>query len=233
MEIAPGGVIPEEIIWQALPGKAGNFWPALVFGESDFERKITDYYPVSVELSFTGWGKCRATILPLEVFLEVSWDSRRWWLSTDGRMWLASLPSAALVKGISYPRRPVLAWDSRLPAPIDAARQGGDIYSSSLPMEKILKWYGTIEKIEWKDDVYCLFAKKTDSKQVVQILLGTENDITGEIIVKDDASDWLSLAAALKKQRIYPGVSGSARSMLSINATYKDMTFTVSDRDKL
>jgi hypothetical protein len=231
ISVSPGNVIPESAIWQALPKNAASFWPSLVFGNDDFENKIMNYYPVSVNLNMAGWGKYKMTVAPLEIFLAVSWNSKIWWLSTDGRMWLATLPASAEVKGLVYPDKPILAWDSGLHLPIDPERQMGDIYPSSLPIEKIKKWYETIERTPWKEDIYCLIAKKIEGRHVVQILFGSEERVTGEIVVKEDASDWLSLAAAL--ENIYPGAHGGVPPGVSINATYTDMKFSVSERGKM
>jgi hypothetical protein len=228
IEVTSGDVVPEEVIWQALPKDASVFWPSLMFGSGDFEKSIMNYYPVSVKLSVSGWGKYRMTISPLDIFIAVSWNKKMWWLSADGRMWLATLPASAEVKSLNYPNRPILAWDSRLPLPIDPEHQMGDIYPSSLPIEKIKKWYDTIEMIDWNKDIYCLFAKKIDGRQVVQILLGSEERITGDIVVKEDASDWLSLAAAL--DNIYPRASGGVPPGLTINATFSDAEFIVSEK---
>ena len=233
IEVTPGNVIPEDVIWRIFPERAANFWPLLMYGNDNFEKGITNYYPVSAKLKITGWGKYRLVLTPLKIFLGVSWNSKMWWLSEDGRIWMANLPAATKVRGLTYPDKPILAWDSQLPLPIDQERQMGDIYPSSLPMAKIKKWYDTIEKIEWNKDIYCLIAKKIEGRQVVQILLGNAERITGEIVVKEDASDWLSLAAALKKQNIYPGASGEASIGLSVNATYANMKFTVSERGKM
>jgi hypothetical protein len=231
--LTSGDVIPEEVIWQALPRDAMNFWPSLTFGGGTFEKRIANYYPISVKLSLAGWGKYKLSIVPLDVLLAVSWNSKIWWLSSDGRMWPAALPAGEMVKNIRYPKRPILAWDAQLPLPIDPEKQMGDIFPSSLPMEKIKKWYDTIERTEWNKDIYCIMAKKIDGRQVVQILLGSKERITGEIVVKDDASDWLSLAAALKNKNIYPAASGEVPMGLSVNATYADMKFTVSERGQM
>ncbi|MDR1966684.1 MAG: hypothetical protein LBQ36_08240 [Synergistaceae bacterium] len=229
IETGQGNAIPEEVIWQSLPRGTERFWLSLAFGAGSFERKITNYYPVSMKVEITGWGKYRVAVSPLEIFLRVSWNSKYWWLSTDGRMWPTDLPAGAIARGLVYPNRPTLTWDSQLPLPIDLDEQVGDIYQSSLPMAKIARWYETIDRISWKKDIYCLFAKKAEGRQVVQILLGSEDRITGEVVVKDDASDWLSLAAALKNR--YPGLPGGAPHGLSVNFTsYSDMTFTVSER---
>ena len=233
IEVTPGNVIPEDVIRQAFPRSAARFWPLLIAENRSFEKGITNYYPVSVRLSITGWGRYRLTVTPLEIFIAVSWNSNMWWLSADGRIWLANLPAAARVNGLAYPDRPILAWDSQLPLPVDQERLVGDIFPSSLPMPKIKKWYDTIDKIEWKNDIYCMIAKRIDGRQVVQILLGDAERITGEIVVKEDASDWLSLAAALKKQNIYPVASGETPMGLSVNATFANMKFTVSERGNM
>ena len=228
MEIVPGGVLPEAAIWESLPRQAESFWPSLIFGSRDFVRRVEGFYPVEINLKITGWGRYRVTVKPLEAFLNVSWNARLWLLSTNGRMWLANLPVNAIVKGVELPDKPILAWDSGLPLPIDPERQGGDIYSSSLAMEKIKRWYDTIEKTGWYRDIYCLLAKKVDGKPVVQVLFGSENAITGEIILKEDTSNWLSLAAAMEE--IFPNAEYRTPPGMVINATYTDLKFTVTNK---
>ncbi|MDR1916135.1 MAG: hypothetical protein LBQ58_06140 [Synergistaceae bacterium] len=228
LEIAPWNVLPDHVIWQQVPEAANTFWPSLLFQGRTFTRSITNYYPVDLKLQVVGWGRYRVSVLPLDVFLGVSWNSKLWWLSTSKRMWRADLPSSASVKGLKFPNRPILSWDADLAMPIDPEKQMGDVYPSSLPLSKIAKWYKTIEKIGWNEDIYCLLAKKIDGRPVVQILLGSEERVTGEIIVKDDASDWLSLAAALEK--IYPVNTGGMPPGLIINATFTGMRFTVTNR---
>jgi hypothetical protein len=231
IEITPGNVIPEEVIWQALPKNVEDFWPLLFFCESGFEKRVMDYYPVSVDIAVEGWGRYRVDVAPLDIFLAVSWNSEHWWLSSNGRMWRATLPAGAIVKGVTFPNRPILAWDSRMPVPLDPEQQRCDIYTSSLPMAKIARWYDTIDRIGWKNDIYCLMAKKIEGRQMVHIMLGGPDRITGELVVKDDASDWLSLAAAL--ENIYPSASGGVPQGLVINATYTNMTFTVLEKGKM
>ncbi|MDR1470928.1 MAG: hypothetical protein LBS75_00240 [Synergistaceae bacterium] len=228
LAITPANVLSDDIIWRAVPGNANVFWPCLLFRGRDFVRGVADYYPVDVKLKLAGWGRYKVSVSPLDVFLGVSWNSKFWWLSANKRMWRADLPSSASVRGLRFPNRPILAWDPEMAMPIDPERQMGDVYPSSLPMAKIVKWYDTIEKIAWNEEIYCLLAKKADGRPVVQILLGSEERITGEIIVKDDASDWLPLAAALEK--IYPGRAGKVPPGLIINATFTDTIFTVTNR---
>ncbi|MDR0653452.1 MAG: hypothetical protein LBG12_09135 [Synergistaceae bacterium] len=231
VEITPGNVIPEEIIWQAFPRKAVDFWPYLIFNEDVFAERVTDFYPVSMKLSFSGWGKYKLNVEPLDVFLSVSWDSKFWLLSSDGRMWQANLPAAVMVKGLKYPTRPTLVWDTQLPVPIDAKRQEGDIYTSNLPIETIQKWYDTIERINWYKGIYRILASKLGGRRVVRILLGSEDRISGEILMKDDASDWLSIAAALESK--YPSASGGLPTGLVVNATYANGKMRVSEKGQM
>jgi hypothetical protein len=227
IEISPQNVLPDSVIWQSVPGDANTFWPYLLFRGGDFVRNIANYYPVDVKLDIAGWGRYRVSVSPLDIFIGVSWDSSFWWLSSNKKMWRANLPSGTLVRGLEIPSRPILAWGSEMAMPIDPERQMGDIYPSSLPMTKIVKWYETIGRTAWNDEIYCLLAKKIDGRPVVQMLFGSEDRITSEIIVKDDASDWLSLAKAIEK---IPESAGGVPRGLIINATFTDMRFTVTDR---
>lgn len=227
IDITPG-VISEGIVWQAIPRDANRFWPAIFLHQASFYKKIEGFYPVESKLSLTGWGRYSVTIQPLEPFIYVSWNSMIWILSTNGRMWLANLPANIGVGGLKHPQRPILYWDSALPLPMDPERQMGDIYLSSLPVKKIRKWYETLEKTAWYDEIYCLMAKKVDGKPVVQLLLGEEKAITGEIIVGEDTSNWLPLSVALDE--IFPGGEYKKPPGLIINATYSDMKFTVTEK---
>ena len=227
IEIA-SGALSDEVVWESIPGDADNFWPLLLWERRSLARKIEGYYPVEMRLRLVGWGRYLVELEPLEAYIYISWNSRMWLLSTNGKMWLASLPANAQVRGIGHPARPILSWDPGLALPIDPERQMGDIYRSSLPIAKIRRWYETVEKIAWYDDIYCLLAKKIDGKPVVQILLGGQDAITGEIIVPEDTANWLPLSAALEE--IFPdGAYRKAPGMI-VNATYSDMKFTVTEK---
>jgi hypothetical protein len=229
IEIIPPSTIPNSLVWRAVPREAETFWPALLFWGRRFARKVENFYPVRLTVKLTGWGRYRVVVEPLEVFLTVSWNGNMWLLSTNGRMWLAKLKANSNVKGITIPRRPILAWDAGLPLPIDPEKQGGDIYPSSLPIARIRKWYDTLEKMGWNDKIYCLRAKKIDGRPVVQLLIGSDASITGELIVKEDTEDWAPFAAALED--IFPGSGGGLPSGLVVNATFGGMKFTVTSMD--
>jgi hypothetical protein len=229
LEIIPTGALPEMIVWGSVPGSTERFWPSLVLNKRIFVRRIEGFFPVEVKFEVKGWGRCRVSIKPLEPILYVSWRSKMWLLSKNGRMWPADLPSNSTVKGMVFPDKPILAWDSGLAMPIDPERQSGEIYPSSLPMRKIGKWYETIEKIGWKDDIYCVLAKKINGRPVVQLLLGSGDSTASEIIVKEDTSDWLSLASAL--EHVFSGMNSKVPKGYVVNATLADMKFTVKSRD--
>ncbi|MDR3332680.1 MAG: hypothetical protein LBT08_08625 [Synergistaceae bacterium] len=228
VEMTPRGAVSDVVVWQSVPRNAETFWPALLVLGRKFTRGVEKFYPVELKIRLTGWGRYRVTIAPLEALLCVSWNSKLWLLSTNGRMWLANLPANAKVKGIIIPNKPILAWDQGMALPIDTEGQTGDVYPSSLPIAKIRKWYEVIERIGWNDKIYCLLAKKIDGKPVVQVLLGSEAGITGEIILKEDTEEWPYLAAALEEK--YPGSERGIPSGLIVNATYKDI-FTVTSKD--
>ena len=227
IEVTPG-VLPEEIVWQSVPQDADNFWPLLLWNQRSLAKKIEGFYPVEMRLRLVGWGRYFIELKPLEAYIYVSWNSRMWLLSTNGRMWLASLPANTQVRGVGHPTRPILSWDSGLALPIDPERQMGDIYPSSLPLQKIKGWYETAEKIGWYGDIYCLLAKKVDGKPVVQILLGGVEAITGEIIVPESTANWLPLAAALEE--LFPNGEYLKPPGMIVNATYSDMKFTVTEK---
>ncbi|MDR1886183.1 MAG: hypothetical protein LBQ56_07885 [Synergistaceae bacterium] len=229
IEIEPRNMLSDTIVWQSVPRAAEKFWPALLFMGRRFVRGVENFYPVQLKIRLTGWGSYKVTVSPLEVFLGVSWNSNLWLLSTNGRMWLANLPANVKVRGIRVPEKPVLAWDPSMALPIDPEEQRGDIYPSSLPLPRIRRWYEALDKIGWNDKIYCLLAKRIDGRPVVQILLGSDAGITGEIIVNEDPAGWASLAAALED--IYPGADRGIPSGLLVNATYAGMKFTVTSRD--
>ncbi|GHV51172.1 hypothetical protein FACS1894216_04690 [Synergistales bacterium] len=229
ISLSPIGVFSDVTAWKAVPKGAQVFWPLLLFDGRDFVRSIERYYPVSVKLSVSGWGKYKLDISPLEPLLYVSWNSKIWLLSRNGRMWPADLPSNAGVKGMTLPKRPILAWDKGLATPIDQHAQSGVIYNSSLPMAKIEKWYDAIDKMGWGEQVYCVMAKKIDGRPVVQLLMGSQEGIASEVILKQDTSDWPRVAAALGE--IYGDRLSALPKGLFVNATFTDSKFIVNSRD--
>lgn len=230
IDVVPGGILTGSVIWDALPDSVERFWPSMIFGSRDFIRAIESFYPVRMSVALSGWGEIRVDIEPLRVFAFVSWNSRKWMLSEDGRMWLANLPANAVVKGIDYPDSPILAWDASMPIPIDPERQGGDIYAASLNIDNIKNWYSTIDKTSWRGKIYCLMAKKIEGRPSVQALFGSEGSITTEIILRDDAKNWEDLATAMRK--IFPEDEYMHAPGKIINANFSDMKFTVTDKGK-
>lgn len=229
LEISPSGVVEDKIIWQSVPKSAENYWFTLILNSDGFARKIESYFPVQVSVKITGWGRYKVSMTPLKTFIYVSWNSRTWLLSKDGRMWLSNLAGASKIKGLGFPDKPVLVWDANLAIPIDSGGLSCDIYASGLPMAKISKWYETIEKIGWSKHVRCVIAKKIDGRPVVQIVFGTESGAKGEVILKDDTSDWLALSAALKE--LYPKEPYHIPAGSVVNATYSNMKFTITDKN--
>jgi hypothetical protein len=230
LEITPRGILPDTTVWQSLPRAAERFWMSLFWERGKFVKGIEGAYPVGIKLKVTGWGRYKISIEPLKPMLYVSWNSNMWFLSDNGRMWRTDLPSNTSVKGLRLPEKPILAWDSGLAMPIDLETQGGGICRSSLPLAKIKKWYDTLEKVGWEKDVYCLLAKKIDGRPVVQLLLGSGDGLSGEVVFKEDTANWMPVAAALT--RVYGGAGSIVPKGLVVNATFTDsMTFTVTSRD--
>jgi hypothetical protein len=96
-------------------------------------------------------------------------------------------------------------------------------------MAKIKKWYEAIEKIGWEDDIYCILAKRIDGRPVVQLLTGSSENITSEVVVKEDTTGWASIAAALYE--VFPEAGSRIPNGMVVNATFTDMKFTVTSRD--
>lgn len=227
LEIVPRGVLPDELVWQSVPAKTENFWLFPVW-DGGLKERIESFYPVQVKLKVSGWGRYRLNLLPLEPFIYVRWNQKVWLVSKDGRMWLANLP-ANLKARLQLPRVPILEWDSGMPIPINTEGQRGDISSSSLPLRKIAGWMDAMEKAGWIDDVQEIVATKINGRPVVRVMLGSDEGIVGEIILKEDTSDWHQLAQAFKQKGIYPTKNGECAN-IEINATFLDKKFTVKTR---
>ncbi|MDR1516321.1 MAG: hypothetical protein LBS45_11565 [Synergistaceae bacterium] len=230
LEITPPGILPDTTVWQSVPRVAERFWMSLFWERRKFVKGIEAAYPVEIKLKTAGWGRYKVSIEPLKPMLYVSWNSSMWFLSDNGRMWRTDLPSNASVKGLSFPKKPILAWDSGLAMPIDPETQGGGICRSSLPLAKIKKWYDMLEKVGWENEVYCVLAKKKDGRLVVQLLLGAGDGSSSEVVLKEDTANWAPIAAAMT--RVFGGTGSTVPDGLVVNATFADsMTFTVTSRD--
>lgn len=228
LEIEPMGILPDQLIWQAIPSKSENFWCSLIWDGGGLKKNIESFYPVKARLRIAGWGRYRLELSHLDAFIYVHWNSRMWLVSTNGRMWLANLPVNTKIR-MQLPDKPILEWDKGMPIPINTEGQKGDISPSSLPLNKIAAWMDTLEKTGWIKDIHKIVAKRIDGRPVVSVMLGSSGGITGEITLKENTSDWLQLAQAFKQEGIYPR-TGEKRDIIEINATFLDKKFTVKTR---
>lgn len=228
IEIVPGGVVPEAPIWSFVPSTSERFWLSLAANRGAYERKIESFYPIRARLKFAGWGRYALEVSPLEVLAYVHWNSRTWLLSTNGRMWPASLPVNAEIR-MKLPDGPILVWDKMMPIPVDTDESRGDISPSSLPLGKIGGWLAALEKAGWRKDVHKIVASKVDGRPVVTLVMRRNGAAAGEIMLKEDTADWLQLAAAFKQSGIFPP-TGENRDIIEINATFTDRKFTVKTR---
>lgn len=228
LEVEPRSVLSDELVWQAVPSKADNFWFSLMWDGGGLKKKIESFYPVKARLRIAGWGRYRLELSHLDAFIYVHWNSRMWLVSRNGRMWLANLPINTKMR-MQLPDKPILEWDKGMPIPINTDEQKGDISPTSLPLNKIAGWMDTLEKTGWMNNIHKIVAKKIDGRPVVSVMLGSSENRTGEIILKEDTSDWLQLAQAFRQEEIYPGTGGK-RDIIEINATFSDKKFTVKTR---
>lgn len=229
ISVRPFGIIPCAAVWDAVPDDVMSFWPSLLFDTRGIVMRTEGFYPVRLALGLSGWGRIVAEVEPLVPEAYVSWNSRTWLLDRSGRIWPSDLQTNRSVKGMSYPSRPILSWDASLPLPFDPDMQGGDIYKSGIPFDKIERWYEAIGAMKWADSVMCLIAKKSEGRPIVQILLGNGQKVTSEIILNEDTSDWLYLAEAI--DRVFPDGEYISPPGMIINAAYSDLMFSVTQKN--
>ena len=219
IELSAPGLIPEQALWDALKPEEEKFWPLFWARSASYVSLIEAYYPVKAKISLRGWGKFRFNAEPLAPALKMLWNEKYWYVAPDGRAWLATLPDNRYIATGVCDARPLLTWGKNRTTPIDFSASRGNIYVSSLPVERILAWYKNIESIGWNRYVRGVQAGSREGTPVVRVVF---DDVTGgcgaNVLFVDDPKQWYEAELAVMK--IFPDM-GKISPKIFIDTTYK------------
>ncbi len=228
LSVEPASVMEDRIAWKAVSPRWERIWPELLWNERFFCEEIEKYYPVKTDLQLTGWGHFVLHVEPLKPALTLSWFNALWYVSASGRIWRANLPTNLEIRTILPPQGPVVVWGEGLPTPLATPESSRDIYVASLPIERITGWLKALDDVKWAQDAQVLIVKRTEGRNIVQLLLSAPPGAPQEVILKEDASDWRAVAGAIEK--IHPNFLNNSISLL-VDATYRDK-IVIRSRDR-
>ena len=219
IEVAPPDILSQRDVWGSLSEYQEKYWPILWLTKEQQCRLISQYHPMDAKISLNGWGLFSLECTPLIPVIQMYWGSKYWYVSSDGRVWLTSLNQPG-TSSRRVPSLPILYWSSDRTSPVDVARGSGNVYLSSLPIAKIMKWYSNIESFGWTKHVKYIQAIMRDGRPVVRVVfIPHSQDSYLEIIFSDDPAEWRDIGAAIKK--IFTNLAEMPKKIF-IDATYKD-----------
>lgn len=208
-----------EIVWGRVPQRAENFWPLLWMSKRSYESAIEKAHPVRAELLLKKWGRYKLEAEFLKPLFVLYWEKKYWYVSSEGKMWLTSLPDNYMSDQAAVRGLPVLEWGDDRISPFDIANAEGGVHRSSLPVELILGWYDSIGFLGWTEKIKSLQAVKKEGVDVVRVtLVGGDSGGGGEILFPDGSAQWREAGMAIKA--IYPDIT-KISSNIFIDMTYK------------
>ncbi len=219
IEHEPPDAVPQYVVWGTIPSERERFWPSFWLHRKEYKKRIEAYYPVEIDVSITGWGKFKVKARPLVPAYKVYWGGRFWYLSADGRLWLASLAENGRIDRSAAEKLPILAWGVDRATPIDMAGSEGNVFHSSLPIPLITRWYTQLNALKLTSYVKYVQAGVREGTPVVRLIFyraGNENG--AQIMLPDDAENWAEAVLAVKK--LY-GELANMPPDIYIDCTYK------------
>ena len=219
IETEPGGLLSEQVVWGTVRPHHEKFWILFWLSKEEYCRNIEAYYPVNLRMELSGWGRFRLEVLPLEPTFRMYWGGKFWYVAADGRTWLASLKENAFARSEKADALPLLSWSTDRATPLDLSGDHGNVFFSSMPIDKILLWYDNLKVLGWSEKVKFVQAGIREGKDVVRLIFYDQKGGNGtNIMLADDPKEWQTAGLAIKK--IYPDIS-KITSNVFIDTTYK------------
>lgn len=219
IEAEPQGVLPQDVILGTISPIQERFWPLLLMHENSYCAFIEKYYPVKLRISISGWGKFKLEVMPLNPIIKMYWGGKFWYVSPNGKVWLTSMKENDYISTAEANSAPILSWSSDRITPVDISGDHGNIYSSTLPMPMILKWYENIMFLGWNERVRFIQVCKREERNVVQLMFHNQENTGGATIMFiDDPEEWH--AAGLAVNNLYPDMTKVSHDIF-IDTTYK------------
>ena len=218
IEINPRGIVSDETLWGTASVLEERFWPLYWIAGKRHGKIISAYYPVSAKISLVGFGKFVINCKPLEPSFRLFWGGKYWYVSKDGKAWLASLPENRFLERQEADSLPPIYWSSDRHSPLDVADREGNVFVTSLPLSRIFGWYKNIEALDWRGKVKFIQAGIKEGFPAVNLIFFKNDGGNGfNILFADDPKNWQEAALAFKK--IYPDIKKISEDIF-IDTTY-------------
>ncbi len=219
IDIDPRGILSEQVVWGTIKPQHEKMWISFWLSKEQYCENIEAYYPVNLRMGLSGWGKFKLEVMPLEPALRLHWGGKFWYVAADGRIWLSSLKENVFVSSEKADALPLLSWSSDRGTPVDLSAHRGNVFPSSLPMDRVSLWLENMKALGWSDKVKFIQAGVREGKDVVRLIFyDSEGGNGANIMLQDDPKEWQTAGLAIKK--IYPSIL-KIPSNVFIDTTYK------------
>lgn len=218
ISIEPQKMLPENVLWGTLKPIEEKIWPLYWVRRKKHEDLINDYYPITLTISLSGWGKFKAECVPLKPKFKMYWGGKYWYVSKNRKVWLTTLKENKQIIISDIDRNPILFWSSSRKLPVDLSNKKGNIMDTNLPIERIEEWYDNIRDSDWINSVKYIQAEVRGDAPVVEVFFNELENKGVSILFSDDPADWHEPSLAVKK--IYPDILAISKDIF-IDTTYK------------
>lgn len=208
-----------DTVWGEIPREAESFWPFLWTSKRSYEAAIEKAHPVKAELRFKGWGRFKLELEPLRPLFKLYWEDEYWYVSSEGKMWLASVADNQYADLSEVLNKPPIVWDKGRTTPFDIVNAEGVVHRSSLPVSLIKQWYDNVDFLGWTEKVRKVQTGKREGMFVVQLVLKNGKDGSGAgVLFPDNPELWREAGLAVKT--IYTDITKISPDIF-IDTTYK------------
>lgn len=220
METNPASAfLVTQSMWAGIPKEAEDFWPRLWMSKKVYEKAIEKSHPVKARLNLKGWGKFALEVEYLNPLFKLYWENKHWYVSTDGKIWLASIADNDFIDLSDVLEKPVLAWGKEGTTPFDIVNAYGDVHNSSLPVTQIKAWYDNLDFLAWTNQVKTLQTGRREGFQVVRLVFKDDKGGDGvAILFPDSPEHWIESGLAV--QKVFPDIMKISPEIF-IDTTYK------------
>jgi hypothetical protein len=201
IETSPQNILPQHALWGTLSRIQERFWPFFWLSSRSYAELIERYYPVEIKLHISGWGRFKAEVTRLEPAFTMYWKDKVWFVSAGGKVWPAYIEEDEFTAQKKAKERPVLSWGKERTTPIDISIDSGNVFPSSLPIQRIMQWYEMLDVVGWSSGVRSLQAGVKEGQPVVRLVFyNTESGKDGaSVLLADDPKKWGTALLAIKK----------------------------------
>jgi hypothetical protein len=192
--IAPDEEV-ETLVWKYFPAGCVRYWPLLIFDFPNTVLFLERVFPVTVQTRALGIGTFQTEIQPLNVWLQVEWRGRKWFLADNGTMWNVS--EFAMSK-LAATRAAKVKW--QLTSSFGTAEDGAvlsGMVPSVVPMEEFKRIVDEITVQPWYQDVSAVVFGRRGGQYLIEITVNRGKQWI-DFVLQGNRFEWEQINAALQ-----------------------------------